>query len=315
LLEHLPLVVHAPLLDDPLQVITDPAGWVASWLWPAIFGKDAVASPTWPADFFSKVFNFTGLDQVQCTAPGGGGCTSFSIWTALQTTGYLVLAMALMLRLVRNMVDPARPGRVDAARYLLVDIVVRAVLGVAAINLSYVALATLMHSSIALSGVLFDTIMSATTAGATGQAGLQHALAGIISPAGFPIPVILETIAILYLLVLLLVSRIAIIFATAVAPLVVPLYAFSSNNTLLLWWLRMIGQGLLVPLLIGTLLPVAIIVTQSANAIPDGSIALIVGTITAVVSLWFVGHAVNQLLRHMFPKGLDTWRQMVPWAS
>jgi hypothetical protein len=298
---------------DPLQVLTDPASWVASWLWPAIFGKAAVGTPDWPADFFAKVFNFSGLDAVQCTAPGGGNCTSFSIWSALQTTGYLVLAMALMLRLVRNMVDPNRPGRVDAARYLLVDILVRAVLGVAAINLSYVVLAGLMHSSIAIGGVLFETIMSVTTANAAGQAGLRNAIAGILSPANLPIPLILETLALLYLTVLLLASRIAIIFATAVAPLIVPLYAFSSNNTLLLWWLRMIGQGLLVPLLMGTLFPVAVIVTQAANSVPDGSIALIFGTITAVVSMWFVGHSIRQLLRHLFPAGLGSWREMVPW--
>ncbi len=93
MVEHLPLVAHAPaLVDDPLQVITDPAGWVASWLWPAIFGKDQVAQPTWPGDLFARAFFFTGIDVNECS--GGGNCSTFTIWSALQTTGYLVLAAA-----------------------------------------------------------------------------------------------------------------------------------------------------------------------------------------------------------------------------
>lgn len=296
----LDLAVHAPLLDDPLQVITDPAAWVASWLWPAIFGKDAVAQPDWAASLFSRAFFFTGLDGSQCTAPGGGTCTTFSIWSVLQTTGYLVLAMAMMLRLVKTMLDEdARDG---VARYLLVDVVLRGALGVAAINVSYVALAMLMHSSLVVGGVLFDSIMSVTTANASGQAGLQHALAGIISPANFPIPVILETFALLYLLVLLLASRLAIIFAIAVAPLVIPIYAYSEDSSLITWWLKLLAQGLLVPILIGTLLPIAIIVIQSVNAVSDGELAILLGMVTTIVAMWFIGHSIQRLLGHLFPE-------------
>jgi hypothetical protein len=300
-LAHTFLVAHAPLLDDPLQVISDPAGWVASWLWPAIFGRDTVTQPNWVADLFANAFFFTGLDASQCTAPGGGACSSFSIWSALQTTGYLVLATALMLRLVNNMVDVKARG-MQSAKMLLADIIVRAALGVAAINVSYVALAMLMHSSIVVGSGIFDTIMSVTTGGAGGQAGLQHAVSGILSPANLPIPLILETLVLLYLIGLLLASRVAMIFAIAVAPLVLPLYAFSENSSLLLWWLRMIGQGLLVPLVMGTLFPVALIVIQAVNALPDASIAVVLGTVTSIVSMWFVGHSITHLLKHLFPR-------------
>lgn len=302
MIEHLPLAVHAPLLDDgPLQVITDPAGWVASWLWPAIFGRDTVAQPNWVANLFANAFFFTGLDASQCTGPGGGTCSSFSVWSALQTTGYLVLAGALMLRLVSNMVDANLRGAQNA-RIILFDIILRAALGVAAINVSYVALAMLMHSSIVVGSAIFDTIMSVTTNGAGGQAGLQHAVAGILSPANLPIPLILETLVLLYLIGLLLASRVAIIFAIAVAPVILPIYAFSENNSLLVWWLRMIGQGLLVPLVMGAMFPVALIVIQAVNALPDGSLAILLGTVTSIVSMWFVGHSITHLLRHLFPR-------------
>ena len=289
--------VHAPLLDDPLQVITDPAGWVASWLWPAIFGKDAVGQPDWAASLFARAFFFTGLDASQCTAPGGGNCSSFSIWSALQTTGYLVLAMAMMLRLVRNMVEK----RVAAGQALLVDVVLRGALGVAAINVSYAVLAMLMHSSIVVGGALFDSIMSVTTAGAAGEAGLRQAISGILSPANLPIPLILETLVLLYLCALLVASRLAIIFAIAVAPLVLPIYAYNSNNSLLVWWLRLVAQGLLVPIVMGALFAVALVVIQAVNAMQGGAMAVLLGTVTAIVSMWFVGHSITHLLKHIFP--------------
>jgi hypothetical protein len=297
-LEHLPLIVHAPLLDDnPLQVITDPAGWVASWLWPAIFGQDAVGQPNWVANLFARAFFFTGLDSADCTGPGGGSCSSFTIWSALQTTGYLVLAMALMLRIFKMWADRELGGGWGP----LFQIIIRGALSVAAINVSYVALALLLHSSLVVAGGIFDTVMSVTTAGAAGEAGLSHAIAGILSPANLPIPLILETLALLYLIVLLLASRVAIIFAIAVAPLVIPIYAYSESASLLVWWLKLVGQGLLVPILIGALFPVSLIIIQAVNAVPDGSLAAILGTVTTIVAMWFIGHTITHLLKHLFP--------------
>lgn len=304
MVEHLSLASalaagHAPMLvDDPLQVITDPAGWVASWLWAALFGKDATAQPTWVADLFARVFFFTGLDVSNCQGGSGGNCSSFNIWSALQTTGYLVLAMALMLRMVR-MMAPGGPGM---ARSLVWVIIIRAALGVAAINLSYVTLSALMHSSIVIGGALFDNIMSVTTAGASGEAGLSHAIAQILSPANLPIPLILETFVLLYLIALLIASRIAIIFAIAVAPLVVPIWAYNGSATLMSWWLRLIGQGLLVPIVMGALFAVALIVIEAVNGVQGGIVASLLGTITAIVALWFVGHAIRQLIGHLFPE-------------
>jgi hypothetical protein len=297
LLEQLPLAA-GPLGNDPLQVITDPAGWVASWLWPAVFGKDAVGTPDWAAGLFARAFFFSGLDASQCTGPGGGSCSSFSIWSALQTTGYLVLAMAMMLRMVRTMVEE---GRRNVARHLLVDVLLRGALGVAAINVSYVVLAMLMHSSIVVGGALFDNIMSVTTGGAGGEAGLRQAVAGILSPANLPIPLLLETFSLLYLTVLLLASRVAIIFAIAVAPLVIPIAVYSEDNSVYVWWAKLVAQGLLVPVVMGTLFPVALIVIQAVNGVQGGAMAVLLGTVTAVVSMWFVGHAIFHLLAHLFP--------------
>jgi hypothetical protein len=296
--EHLSLVAHAPLLDDPLQVISDPAGWVASWLWPALFGKDQVAQPNWIGDLFARAFFFTGLDASTCSGGTGGNCSSFSIWSALQTTGYLVLAMALMYELARSFA----PGRMRSTTGTVWIIIIRAALGVGAINVSYAALAMLMHSSIVVGGALFDNIMAVTTAGAGGEAGLRAAIGGILSPANLPIPLILETLVLLYLTGLLLASRVAIIFAIAVAPLVVPLWIVTGQTSIVGWWLKLVGQGLLVPIVMGALFAVALVVIQAVNGVQAGPVAPLLGTVTSIVAMWFVGHSVSHLLKHLFPK-------------
>jgi hypothetical protein len=303
-LDHVPaayglLDAHAPLLDDPLQVITDPIGWIQSWLWPAMFGKDQVAQQNWLGDLFSRAFYFTGLEAGNCSGPGGGTCSTFSIWSALQVSGYLVLAMSLMFRMLRVWFDPGKQRTI--AQFLVSDVVIRGSIGVLAINVSYAVLAMLMHSSIVIGNALFDNIMSVTTAQFAGQSGLSSGVSAILSPANLPIPVILETLVVLYLTALLLASRVAIIFAIAVAPLVIPLYAYSGQNSMIVWWLRLVAQGLLVPIVMGALFAVALVVIQGVNGVQAGPIAPLLGTVTAVVALWFVGHAIRQLLSHLFP--------------
>jgi hypothetical protein len=206
--------------------------------------------------------------------------------------------MAMMLRMIKTVAEKRNNGGWG----LLLEIPLRGVLGVAAINVSYAALAMLMHSSIVVGGTVFDTIMSVTTSGASGEPGLAHAVAGILSPADLPIPLILETLALLYLTALLLASRVAIIFAIAVAPLVIPLYAYSNNSSVLVWWLRLIAQGLLVPIVMGAMFAVALVLVQAVNGVDTGPMAVLLGTLTTVVSMWFVGHSIRQLVSHLFPE-------------
>jgi hypothetical protein len=296
LLTHL-LAAHAPLLDDPLQVISDPVGWIQGWLWPAIFGKDTVSQQNWLGDLFARAFYFTGLDA-GAGCPAGPSCSTFNIWSALKATGYLVLAMTVMLRMLRNMLDPGD----SVAKWLLFDVILRTAFGVLAINVSYPVLAMLMHGSIVIGNALFDSIMSVTSSSFTGQAGLSAGVGSILSPANLPIPLILETLVMLYLTALLIASRVAIVFSIAVAPLVIPFFAYSNNNSLLVWWGKLLVQGLLVPVLMGALFAVALMVIQAVNAVNSGPITPVLGTVTAVASLWFVGHSIGRLLGHLFPE-------------
>ncbi len=302
MIEHLPLVAslaHGPMLaDDPLQVITNPPAWVQTWLWGSLFGQDQVQGTGWLGDLFSRAFFFSGFDApVDCTG-GGGNCNYFAVSSALRTSGLVVLGLALMFRMCTVLFDPRK--QVGVSQWLVSDVLIRGSIAAAAINLSYVTLAYLMHGSIDIGNALFEDIMSIGWPNFAGPQGLQRALTTMLSNIA-PLPLLVESAIVLYLTVLLVASRVAMLFAIAVAPLLIPLYAFSGNNSLVLWWLRIVGQGLLVPLVVGPLLAIALAVIITVESTPAGLLGPVFGTVTAVASLWFVGHAIHQLLRYLFP--------------
>ncbi len=293
------VVAHAPFLDDPLQIVHDPTVWVAGWLGKAVAGNQAVDHPGWLSDMFANAFTYTGFDApVSCTG-GGGSCTYYAIWHDLQASGYVVLGMALLFRLFKVVTDQRR--QTGLPQFLVTDVLIRGSLAAFAINVSYIALAQLMHGSISIGGALFEDIMSIGWANFAGPDGMHRATAALFSNVP-PIPVLFEAVVVLYLTILVVASRVAMIFAISVAPLLIPIYAYSGQSSLVVWWLRLVGQGLLVPIVLGALFAVAmtvILTTQTSTA--ASSIGPLLSPLTAVASLWFVGHSVQHLLKHLFP--------------
>jgi hypothetical protein len=300
LLDHVALVAaHAPYLDDPLQIVHDPTAWVAGWLGRAVAGNQAVDHPGWLGDLFSNAFTYTGFEAPADCSQGGGSCTYFAIWRDLQASGYVVLGMALLFRLLKVVTDQRR--RTGLPQFLVADVLIRGSLAAFAINVSYAALAQLMHGSIAIGDALFEDIMSIGFANFSGPDGMHRASAALFSNVP-PIPLLFEGVVVLYLTILVIGSRVAMLFAIAVAPLLIPIYAYSGQSSLAVWWLRIVGQGVLVPIVLGALFAVAmsvILVTQSSTA--ASSVGPLLGPVTAVASLWFVGHGVRELLRFLFP--------------
>lgn len=297
----LPLVAglaaaHAPLLDDPLQILTDPAGWVGSWLSKAAVGQ--VTGNNWPGQLFSDAFNFTGFDAPQDCTGGGGLCNYFAIWNTLKASGYLVLALALMFRLFVVLFDPRK--QVGVAQWLVADVLIRGSVAILAINVSYAVLSLLMHASIDIGGALYDNIIGIGFANFSGPDGLARALTALLANSP-PIPMLLEIVVMIYLTILIVASRVALLFAIAVGPLLIPIYAYSGQSSLILWWLRLVGQGLLVPVAMGALMGVALTVCLTVQSTVGGLLGAVFGTVTTVAILWFVGHAIHQLLRFMFP--------------
>lgn len=292
-------LVQAPLLVDPLQILNDPAAWIESWLGSAVAGNQAVNHPGWLADLFSNAFYYTGFTAPTDCQQRIGSCTDFGIWSALQSSGYLVLGLVLMFRLVKVMTDPRRQVRLG--QWLVTDVLIRGSLAAFAISVSYLALAQLMQGSISVGGALFENIMSVGWANYSGPGGMSRATATLFSNVP-PIPLLFEALVVLYLTLLVVASRVAMLFAIAVSPLLIPLYAYSGDNALITWWLRIVGQGLLVPVVLGALFAVAmaiILATDSSTA--GAAIGPLFGPVTTVASLWFVGHAIRNLLSHLFP--------------
>jgi hypothetical protein len=293
------LTAHAPLLDDPLQIVHDPTAWIAGWLGRAVAGNQAVDHPGWLSDLFANAFTYTGFDAPASCTGGGGNCTYYAIWHDLQASGYVVLGMALLFRLFKVVSDQRR--QVGLPQFLVTDVLIRGSLAAFAINVSYIALAQLMHSSIAIGDGLFEDIMSIGWGTFSGPDGMHRASAALFSNIP-PIPTLLVGIAVLYLTVLVVASRVAMIFAITVAPLLIPIYAYSGQSSLVVWWLRLVAQGLLVPVVLGAMFAVAMTVILTAESSAGATaIGPLLSPLTAIAALWFVGHSIQALLKHMFP--------------
>jgi hypothetical protein len=244
---------------------------------------------------FSQVFFFTGLDApVECDSSQQtvGPCAYFGLWRAMAAGSGVIVVLVLLLRMCKILLDSRR--QIGVPQWLLADVVIRGLLTVAAVQASYFVLAYAMHTSIGVGDTLFNVAL-----GAGGQEGMAHEVNALANLSLAPFSQILIGIMFVYLIVLIAASRIAMLFAIALGPLLIPLYAYSSNNDLITWWLRILAQGLLVPLAAGALLGVALLAIHSV----EGDQVLLgspVGTITTVAALWFVGHAIHKLLSYLF---------------
>ncbi len=287
------LLAHAPFLDDPLQVIHDPVAWVMQWLGRSIAGT-AADKPGWVSGLFASAFSFSGFDAPTDCRQGPAACTYFSIWFDLRSSGYVVLGVALLFRLFKVLTDPTK--QTGVAQWLVADVLIRGSLAGLAIEVSYVTLADLLHGSIILGGALFEDIMSIGWANFAGPGGVQRAEIAMWANSA-PLPLLLEGGVALYLVVLTLASRVAMLFAIALAPLLIPIYAYSGQSSLVVWWLRIVGQGLLVPIVLGPLLAVALSVILTAQTSQAATAAgPLLGSVTAIAGLWFVAHAIQQLV-------------------
>jgi hypothetical protein len=293
------LLAHAPALatsNDPLQIIRDPVGWVQSWLWAAVFGKEQTDTTTWVGGMFSGVFYFTGLDaplaceQTQSTT---GACAFFGIWRATAVASGIILTLALLLRMCMVLFDGRRQVRV--AQWLFADVVIRGMVTLVAVQVSYFVLAFAMRGSIAIGAQLFEL-----TTGTSGQEALSAQVNDLLKLHSAPLTQLAIIGLLMYLTVLIAASRVAMLFAIAVGPLVIPVYAYSRSSELLVWWTRILSQGVLVPLAAGPLLGVALVAIHAVQDTTSGLLSIPIGAITAIAALWFVGHSIQKLLGYMF---------------
>jgi hypothetical protein len=245
---------------------------------------------------FAQVFNFTGLDApLDCERSQSttGTCAFFGIWRATAVASGIVLTLALLLRMCTVLFDSRRQVRV--AQWILADVVIRGMVAIVAVQVSYFVLAYGMHGAIVIGAQLFEL-----TTGSSSQDALSNQVNDLLKLHSAPLTQLAIIALMVYLTVLIAASRVAMLFAIAIGPLVIPVYAYSRSSELLVWWTRIVSQGILVPLAAGPLLGVALVAIHTVQASSGGLMSIPVGAITAIASLWFVGHAIQKLLGYMF---------------
>jgi hypothetical protein len=236
-------------LDAP-NPIDNPFGWLAEGFARAVFfgrAPDQVARAVLDALFpaITQAPVTRGVSPVYDSALGklapdcGGrpdGCAFVAAWQGLLPIGYLFLGLALLLRVLR--IAPQAGSR--GASHVLLDVLPRVVVGGLAIPVSMHVLSDLGVLSLALANILCHVILGSFDI--PDGVALAEMVGGGMALAPFLIAGLLVYVGLLVVL-----SRLALIVVTIAAPLAIPAALYRGEARLATTWVRMLGSGLAVP--------------------------------------------------------------------
>ncbi|MGH7866763.1 MAG: hypothetical protein ACREP9_03785, partial [Candidatus Dormibacteraceae bacterium] len=242
-----------PSLPDP-DLLTDPFGWLAGSLIHAIFGQ--AGDPRAGLDSLLATFFCVGQSanpfrlENMCRR-----CAD--AYAQLRGLGIFALSVAVMARMVILALRYRREG--SSPVHFLADIGVRLGLGIGALQVTFWLLSWLAEQSMAVaSGVM--QLLSKVLLG-WGNQGLEHIASNVVgqiaqstvggggnSQLSISLCILLLTAYVGYLVIMVVVSRAAIIFTILAAPLAVPALVFSEDSHVGGLWLRMLLFAAAVPM-------------------------------------------------------------------
>lgn len=286
----------APYLDiDPLQIVSNPVGWFLGWAIPAVFGHAHN-----PLDNLMKGL-INGLDlgstmqlPVDCTSGGQDGCVWWSVWSDLHIVFAPLLGLVLALRALHVLFESKHGG---VPMRLLVDTAVRGLTAVAALQVSYPLIATLLGFSVRLGNDLLTSIVAAGIGPAARDTALNTMLTAM---QGQDLWAVLLIAFAVWVGALVMASRIALLFCFISAPLIIPLFVYSTRQEIAQWWMRMLVQGLLTPIVTGICLGMTLVVVFKTTGTPSLLIGGPLASLMAILCLGFTGKAIKGCIGHLF---------------
>lgn len=278
---------------DPNQGAQAVGGWA---LWnitgynPA---QPACYSPTSPYGFFASVF----LGDVQLNADS----IYSDAYGVLASASLVLVLLAGGLRLVRGMANPEVRGE-----HLILDTVVRVVVGAAAIYVAFPVLAWLLPLITALSVRLFATLLSVA-----GVPQVRDPLGVLLFTGMGPIlrlgvmGLIVLPFAIWFLFKvvgLLIIRFLVVCFGVMFLPLLIAVAVYDPRSKAVRWWLEALGSAAIIPLvtaaLLGATLGLALRFGEGSPSDGAFSMALIAELVVALGGMWLCGRVLRALLFH-----------------
>lgn len=308
------VVNHIPVIGNVTQVVGlvgTVLGTMVSWVSDPNQGAQAVGSwalwnitgynpeqpacyrTTSPYGFFSSVF----LGNVQL----GAESVFSDAYNALADASIVLVLFAGALRLVRGMSDREVRGE-----HLILDTVVRVVVGVGAIYVSFAVLAWLLPLASAFGVWLFGQLLSVA-----GAPAVRDPLGVLLFTSAAPIlrlglmGLIVLPFAIWFLLRmvgLLIIRFLVICFGVMFLPLLIAVAVYDPRSKVVRWWAEALASAAIIPVVTSALLggTLGLALRFGEGSPSDGmfSTALVAEVVVALGGMWLCGRVVRALLFH-----------------
>ena len=306
-IDHLPVIGDASHLVSALGgVVSTVLGWISD---PGRAAHDIVGWLTWNTIGWNpdapSCYDPTSAYGFARSVVGGdvqldGSSLYHDAYSSLALVSLVVVCAAAIGRIVRLSHDQ-RSHRESG----LAETALRAVAGVAAVELGFAVLDWLIPLTSDLASAVFATVTSLAIPQATAQdplgsllftALLHFTQIGLL--AIVLIPVLLFQ---LVRFVLLMVTRFVVIsFGVATAPLFIALAVFDHQAQAVQWWWRMMLGALVAPVvaaaMIGLTIGLALRTQVSGQSLSSFAVGPLVSIILVIGGLWLTGRAMRALL-------------------
>ena len=304
------------VLGTMVEWVSNPnqgARAVGDWALWNLFGYNpqdpSCYSATSPYGFFSSVF----LGDVQLSSDS----IYSDSYNALAVASIVLVLLAGMLRLVRGMSDPEVRGE-----HLILDTVVRVVVGVGAIYVAFPLLAWLLPLVSAVGMWIFGALL-----GVAGAPVVRDPLGVLLYTSAAPIlrlglvALIILPFAIWFLMRvvgLLIIRFLVVCFGVMFLPLLIAIAVYDPRSKAVRWWLEALGSAAIIPIvtacLFGATLGLAVRFGEGSPSDGLFSMALVAEVVVALGGMWLSGRVLKALLFHDIAGGshpMDPLRNFV----
>lgn len=243
-----PLAAH--LLASTCQLSTpDPFsnffGWLGWQLLSAIRVKPCDMTGDYVAHWLTSGMTVSNANPtsscaalVESWSTVNGECLTYQIWNTMQYAGYPLVAVAVGARFTRMV---GQSGYSTSLGWSLADPLLRAVVAIGMIRVSFMALVQTHLATTLLGGHLY-----------TGIIGVGGASLGITT--GLTTDLLVTAIQWLYsafALVLIMASTIAFEVCVILSPLVIPIWVYGRDASVFSWYYKTVLGALALPVAVG----------------------------------------------------------------
>jgi len=280
-------------VGNPGQMVQDIGGWLLWNLLGYNINEPSCYSPTSPYGFFRSV----ALGDVNLSA----SYIYSDAYNALAVASLVLVLLAGMLRVVRGVGDPE-----TRSEALIVDVVIRVMVGIAAIYVGFPVLAWLLPAISSVGAAIFGALL-----GIMGAPVVRDPLGVLLYTSANPllrlglIGLLILPIAIWFMarvIGLLIMRFLIVVLGVMFLPLLIAVAVYDPKHKAVRWWAEALGSAAIIPIVTACLFggTLGLAVRFGMGDPSDGlfSFGAVAEVVVAIGGLWLSGKVLRALLFH-----------------